>query len=106
MTNAEFAEGISTELVTFADNRPVPVGLRVGLPEPDIRGGWRCKYEITIGPTQTSGYGPGADGLDALISTLTILAVEVDRLRAAHPMSWHGRTDGYFCLDALLGSRE
>ena len=86
----------------FPGNRERSVIVQLARPHPDGQGAWLCPYLVQLdGVSFKTGYGPGADALDALMSSLVVLAVEVKKFRMEGAISWYGRSDGYFCLDEL-----
>lgn len=93
----------SAFVLVDSNNQPIQVRMSLRFPVEESPDRWKCYYHINIdGEDEIAGWGPGVDGLDALVSGLTVLAVETKRLRKRGQIVWHGRSDGYICLDQLI----
>jgi hypothetical protein len=100
----DFSAQIQSDLVLLEPNKqPKRVSISISVPVEESDDRWKCYYRIKVGhEDEITGWGPGVDGLDALVSGLTVLAVETKRLRKRGQIVWHGRNDGYICLDQLI----
>jgi hypothetical protein len=75
--------------------------LRVLPAEVDEDGHTWCRYEIVRDGIVHSGRGPGVDSMQALISALMVLAIEVRDLRKNGEINWYDSPFGYCCLDEI-----